>query len=140
MSTNYYCKYIPSNEDYDNLKKAVEEKNLELIKEFTHKFTFRYHIGKYTDGWAFAFQAPNRYYAEDDSAVPWQDNLESLKEFLNRQDVQIFNEWNEPITYIGFWNKIKDHIYVDEHHKGETKYNENNIVKDRVRWTYCWFQ
>lgn len=87
---------------------------------------------------------------EEETKVPWSDNLESIKEFLSKDYIQIIDEYGEKFTFDQFWNnEIKDWIYIDKNHMCHDDYtkkypNEFHLdsrekIKDKTRWIYCWF-
>lgn len=171
MGTNFFCHKKPTQEYYDNLDKEyikleeiLKSRDIDAIEEQINKLKKvskipEWHIGKRSYGWAFLFQAKEYItegycYSDDElyeSQVPWKDNIESLKKFISREDIQITNEYDEHFTFDQFWNEeIKDWLYVDDEHLShetyhkkhpEEMYYHNNYekVKDNIRWCYCWF-
>ena len=158
IGTNFYAKHIPTQEEYDAMQKALINKQLDKLQELITKATIQYHIGKRSYGWAFNFQAkeePRQYWNNEEAQVPWEDNLDSLKEYLNRSDVQIIDEYGKEFTPEQFWNEeigeslrvhsTKDRnydsieTYYCRHPEERTYYAQREKVKDGIRWTYCWF-
>ena len=73
----------------------------------------RYHIGKQSGGWQFLF-APHirqRGYNPGQIVSPWEDTLESITEYLSRDDVKIEDEYGDSYTCKQFFNKIS--VYND---------------------------
>ena len=91
----------------------------------------------------------------EEAQVPWEDNLASLKKYLNRSDVQIVDEYGKEFTPEQFWNEevgeslrvhsteeqVYDSLetYYYRHPEKRTYFDTKEKVKNGVRWTYCWF-
>lgn len=159
MGTNFYAKHIPSQEEYDAMQEALTNRQLKELQELISKATIKYHIGKRSYGWAFGFQAkeePRYNWTDEEAQVPWDDNLKSLKEYLNRPDIQIVDEYGDEFTPEQFWNEevgesLKVHSTPERNydsyesyckkHPEEFRYikDSKEKVKDDIRWIYCWF-
>lgn len=151
MGTNFYARRIPTEEEWNAIQKAAEERQLEKVKELAAKANRRYHIGKRSAGWAFLFQAREECSFEDESNVPWEDSLDSLKEYLSRPDVEIEDEYGDKYTFAAFWDEIAPWLEVkDGYWSLETYYRDNpdkrpfyndgsEKVKDGHRWCSVWF-
>lgn len=93
MGTNFYARIIPKKEDIKRVHRIIDgyltgntfEIDDDILKDAVQKI----HLGKRSSGWQFLWQANPKYY---------QDNLESIKEFLSQDDVIIYNEYEERFT------------------------------------------
>lgn len=109
MGTNFYCKHIPTEEEYKKMQEALTNKQLDKLEELLHDAKKEYHIGKRSCGWQFLF-APHIKIREGFSnsgqvVSPWENKLESIKEYLSRPDVIIYDEYGTEFTPEQFWNK-----------------------------------
>lgn len=152
MGTNFYCKHIPTGAEYAEMQKALAEKQLDRLQELLNKARVKHHIGKRSAGLAFLFQgkmAPADL--REQEQIPWDDNLDSLKEYLNKPDIQIEDEYGNQYTPEKFWKEIESCIYVKkgywsdetyhQEHPQEYFYKVGNYekVKDNIRWSYLNF-
>ena len=118
MGTNYYCKHIPTEEEYKKMQETLTNKQLDKLEELLHDAKKEYHIGKRSCGWQFLF-APHikirEGFANSGQVVsPWENTLESIKEYLSRPDVIIYDEYGTEFTPEQFWNKEIGHsLYND---------------------------
>lgn len=121
MSTNYYARIIPSIESKTKLQKAIESNDFETIEELTVKLYSRLHLdnnelvggsvhlGKRSGGWKFLWN-PNVYiirdiYKDEDRGeyrlgkyvgkFLYKLSKEGIKEFIQRDDVEIYDEYGE---------------------------------------------
>ena len=121
MGTNYYAHIIPSIENKSKLQEAIEKNDFNTITELTTKLYARLgiengefyggkvHLGKRSGGWKFLWN-PNVYvtreiYKDDDTGeyrlgkyvgkFLYELTRKGIKEFIDRDDVVIYNEYNE---------------------------------------------
>ena len=125
MGTNYYARIIPKEEDIKklhelidlNVFKAIREKTYELYERFEpynmdDKPSGYIHLGKRSGGWKFLWN-PNIYMIRNghteeiepghfrfvpDPDTPYYLYLltkNGIKSFIDREDIEIFNEYNE---------------------------------------------
>lgn len=119
MGTNFYARIIPSEESKTKLKKLIDNNDFNEIKKLTHEIYSRLyrdgdeilggevHLGKRSGGWKFLWN-PNVYvtrelYKEDNqyklgdyiAKYTYPLTKEGIKTFINRNDVEIYNEYNE---------------------------------------------
>ena len=100
MGTNFYARIIPKEEDIKRVHRIIDDyligNTLEIDDDILKDSVQKIHLGKRSSGWQFLWQANPKYY---------QDNLESIKEFLSRDDVIIYNEYEESFTLEEFLDK-----------------------------------
>ena len=100
MGTNFYARIIPKEEDIKRVNRIIDGyltgNTLEVDDDILKDAVQKIHLGKRSSGWQFLWQANLKYY---------QDNLESIKEFLSRDDVIIYNEYEERFTLEEFLDK-----------------------------------
>lgn len=133
MGTNFYAFHIPSEQEYESMQEALTNKQLDKLRELLDNAQKSYHIGKRSCGWQFIF-APHIYQRDDwhkgEIVSPWEDTLDSLKEYLSRDDVRIENEYGDVFTPDQFWNEeIGDCLYRDEHHVNGDDYDKRDPSK-----------
>lgn len=117
MGTNFYCKQIPTEEQYKEMQEALTNRQLEKLRKLIDHAQKEYHIGKRSGGWQFLF-APHiklrsGFPNSGDIVSPWENTLESIKEFLARPDVEIYDEYGDRFTPEGFWKEINYCLYND---------------------------
>lgn len=159
MGTNFYCKHIITQIEHNELEEKLAKRQYEEVKKLINAYEQPYHIGKRSCGWQFFFQANDyteqhgEYHVVDKEAlVPWDANEQSIKTYLSRNDVRIYDEYGNEYTFDEFWNnEIKDCLYRDEthinildyfeKHKDRKKYGDhmNEFENDGLRWTTNWF-
>lgn len=121
MSTNYYARIVPSKSRKAELIKAIETNNFDevekLFQDLYGKVYFngkelRYgivHLGQRTAGWKFLWN-PNLYKKVEYNPKPstpvmvYELNKKSIKEFIDRNDVKIIDEYNKVWNKEEFWN------------------------------------
>lgn len=121
MSTNFYARIIPSQSRKKELIKAIEtdkfDKVEELYQDLYGKTYFDgnelhyglVHLGQRSAGWKFLWN-PNLYKKVEYSPNPstpimiYELNNKSIKEFIDRNDVIIIDEYNNVLDKEAFWN------------------------------------
>ena len=88
MSTNYYLKRIPTEDEIAQCHKLLDERKIECcdicdeeygtpyLQDVLGKMTEQIFIGKFSDGWRFLFRSHTDLYAK---------NIQSCLEYLQRQ-------------------------------------------------------
>lgn len=117
MGTNYYARIIPKEKDKQELKKAIDNNDYYTItklynelynelNEYNHKGG-EIHLGKASYGWKFLWNSNihsycDVYYDEDNKFIPvykhWKPyelTKESIREFIMREDVEVYDEYGE---------------------------------------------
>jgi hypothetical protein len=125
MGTNYYARIIPKEEDIKKLHELINLNDFKAIREKTYELYERFepysadaeptgyiHLGKRSGGWKFLWN-PNLYtirnghYSEiepnhfiyvidpDTAYYLYPLTKEGIKSFIDREDIEIFNEYNE---------------------------------------------
>ena len=133
MSTNYYAHIIPSKERKKELHDAIEANNFSLINklkdEMYNPIRVEYgkdciiggvvHLGKRSSGWKFLWN-PNvfvirnghlednngtrRYVPDPDTSLyTYPLTKKGLKSFIDREDVLIYDEYDELQNKEDFW-------------------------------------
>lgn len=145
MGTNFYAKHIPTEQEYKEMQYALKKHQFERLQNLLEASRKEYHIGKRSCGWQFLFQAQGN----DTGDVPWDNNLESIKAFLSRSDIEIVDEYGKGFTWEEFFEEIKDSLYFDENHidleayakkTGSVYYSVQEFKsKDGLRFYTAWF-
>lgn len=153
MGTNFFAKHVPTEAEYAEMQQALTDKQLDRLRELLDKSQIKYHIGKRSAGWAFLFQGKcSPAELHDQKQVPWDDNLDSLKQYLNESDIQIEDEYGTQYTPDEFWKEIEPCLYVKKGYWCEESYYRENPqkcfmcpgkyekVKNNTRWSYLNFR
>lgn len=155
MGTNYYARIIPSHERKEKLKSLIDSDDFGKIKEEVSLMYGRVgeydkdggeiHLGKHSGGWKFLWNA-NQYRVDeghyDKNRGEWisnyvihnyyEPNKKSITEFLNRDDVRIFNEYGEEFTFDEFVNATacfeENPVWGD----GKPCYDAESYVRDKM--------
>ena len=111
MGTNFYARVIPSELSIKNTLKSIKKYlkgELPFLDEETLDIPKRIHLGKRSAGWQFLWQENQEYY---------QNNLKSIKEFLSKDNVIIYNEYGEVFTVDELFNsELNEVLYNDKNH------------------------
>ena len=137
MGTNFYARIIPKEEDITYIIDKVNKylKGLDLTLESIESTIDLkpIHLGKRSSGWQFLWENQPDYF---------KDNLESIKEFLSRKDVIIYDEYCNKYSYEEFFEEIKPWLYNDENHyinieqyKEKCKYAQTVYSHYNNEWT-----
>ena len=109
MGTNFYLKHIPTEKEHQEMQELLMKKQYDDLKKLNESSTVSYHIGKRSCGWQFLF-APH----EDThgNKNPWNNTLQSLKEWLSNPEYVIEDEYGEQFTPEQFWDEeIGPYLY-----------------------------
>lgn len=100
MSTNFYRKYIPREEDYKEMHVLVDKKDLDQLGKLLKKFEDRVHICKCSAGWEILFDHNwGKYY---------DPNRKDLEDFLSEPWTVIVDEYDKVYTPTEFWEMIDE--------------------------------
>lgn len=156
MGTNYYAKIIPSKERKKELHDAIEANDFPLITKLTdemynpirveyrkgHIIGGAVHLGKRSSGWKFLWN-PNvfvirkghlegnngiRKYVPDPSTLLYTYPLtkKGLKSFIDREDVLIYDEYDELQDKEEFWKMTLEWGYE----KDDIGWDADSYYKD----------
>ena len=156
MSTNYYARIIPSKERKKELHDAIEANDFHLINKLTdemynpirveygksHIIGGAIHLGKRSSGWKFLWN-PNVFvikngHLEDNNGtrryVPDPDTplytypltKKGIKEFIDREDVLIYDEYDELQDKEEFWKMALEWGYE----KDDIGWDADSYYKD----------
>lgn len=144
MGTNFYARVIPKRKDINDTLKVIRNYligiYLKIDTDPIYDMSEVIHLGKRSAGWQFLWQKNNKYY---------QDNLESIKKFLSRKDVIIYNEYGTKFTVDELFDEeLKGCLYNDKGHINLRQYycrypneykgqslSDEYITKDGLRFT-----
>lgn len=133
MGTNFYARIIPKEEDIKRVQQAVGRylsgHTLSIDEDIITDNIEKIHLGKRSCGWQFLWQDNPKYY---------QANLESIKKFLGREDVIIYDEYGDRYSVeelfeneIGYCLHNDNDKYLNGRQYAE-KYNED--FRDFGEW------
>ena len=150
MGTNYYLRKIPSKERKKELYDAIGANDYSLIDKLkvemynsiqlddnNNIIGGEIHLGKRSGGWKFLWN-PNifmirsghmedyngrRIYVPDPSIPKYTYPLtkKGIKEFIDREDVEIYDEYGEKQDKEEFWNMAINWTTWKDHETGEVK-------------------
>lgn len=114
IGTNYYATELPTEGQIAKMQTLLMKRQLQQVQKMLEEVP-RYHIGKQSGGWQFLF-APhikqrNGFSNSGQIVSPWEDTLESITNYLSREDVKIEDEYGKSYTCKQFFNKIS--VYND---------------------------
>lgn len=122
MGTNFYAYRMLSRAEKDGFKDLIEMGRLDdvvdRIEDMDHN---KIHIGKNSFGWKFLFNHNHRKY--------YELSRESIDGFLRRDDIALFNEYDEEVSVDGFW-KMVDACQHEMDDTENTKKNRNAVIDD----------
>ena len=140
MGTNFYARHIVTEAEYEEMQKALTEHQLEKLEELINDAKRQYHIGKRSGGWQFLFcphvKERSGFYNSGEIVSPWENTLASLKEYLSRPDVEIYDEYGRKFTPDEFWGEeVGESLYNDPEHyiNGEQYYQK---YPEEKRYTF----
>lgn len=98
MGTNFYAvKKIP-NSIKGKLCELIENDSYEEAKSLFEDNYEKIHIGKSSCGWKFIFNYNHFKY--------YDLNRKSINDFLNRNDITLYDEYGDIISVEEFWNLV----------------------------------
>ena len=112
MGMNYYAKISKKQKDIINNNSCISD----LAKYCVDKFTL--HIGKSSWGWKFMFQVQEVFVKGE---LVTLDTFAKWEKFINRDDIDVFNEDNELIDKQWLIKHIQDK-------QKETHPDENDLA------------
>ena len=147
MGTNYYAYKIPTKKERTKVKDIVgklQEKSLDELSDADNlhdivrtvndlsvelestveKLQPKIHLGKSSHGWQFLWQ----YHPKGGYELKgkyYEDNLESIKKFLKRKNIQIIDEYGEKFTFDEFFKKIGWKLYKTDELYDLTSYYDH---------------
>ncbi len=114
MSTNYYLKRIPTEDEIAQCHKLLDEREIEYCDVFDEEYgtpyltnlldtmTKQIHIGKFSDGWRFLFRSHTDLYAKN-----IQSCLDYLQSQLNTGLWRVMDEYGETIPIAELEKRIR---------------------------------
>lgn len=109
MGMNYYARISKKQKDIINSNSCISD----LAKYCVNKFNL--HIGKSSWGWRFMFQV-QEIFVKGESVV--LDTFAKWKKFVNRDDIDVFNEDNEIVDkkwFINFIQEKQNEVHPNEY-------------------------
>lgn len=119
MGTNFYYKIPLKQRQVKELRESITaDMDLTIFHELYENMTKGHivHLGKRSAGWQFLWDYNDGEY--------YKANLQSIREFLEKGEGYIENEYYERFTVNGFFEDIKDWLYKDEDHCDMISYHE----------------
>ena len=145
MGTNFYKikpkkvkqeKIKEIKESFDNILKTLENGNNirsytinDLLDKLQEQKVEKIHLGKRSGGWQFLWNHNNKQY--------YQDNLESIKEFLNDGDGWIEDEYGEIFTPEQFLNDEIGYCLYNDPEKYINGYQYDKQENHHYSWQTC---
>jgi len=146
MSTNYFARIIPPKKIKEELKSYIDNDNFieiekmmkdnyggELYIDYNGKHHGNWiHIGKHSNGWKFLWN-PNIWYFIDKCECLYKSlTVDAIKEFIFRNDVIIYDEYNKVLDKNEFWNdamkwSYDGYDYVSYFNENTEQYDDNSV-------------
>lgn len=115
IGTNFYATLIPTEKQIEELQTLLIKRQINALKDMLDQTTKTYHIGKRSGGWQFLFcphiKSRQGFWDTNHVVSPWEDTLDSIKEFLSRENVIIEDEYGKKYTSDQFWEEINQCLY-----------------------------
>lgn len=151
MSTNYYLKRIPTEDEIAQCHRLLDERKIEYCDVYDEEYgtpyltnlldtmTKQIHIGKFSDGWRFLFRSHTDLYAKN-----IQSCLDYLQSQLNTGLWRVMDEYGETIPIAELEKRIRkslDGITLREYyqkHPEERQWGsygpQQELSSDGSRW------
>lgn len=143
MSTNYYARIIPSKSKKDHLIDLINNSNdynniIDYFSDIYNDYSVDLngnksggivHLGKKSGGWKFLWN-PNIYFKRENGLdIPvylYELNRKSIEEFINRDDIELYDEYNELVDKDEFFKTA----YNETDNSGKPLYDYNTYIND----------
>lgn len=126
MGVNIYLVPQPSNEDWEIIKEAANNKDWNAIQNVTKELDDPIHIGKASVGWQFLFASNDSYYEDT------RDSIESfIRKAVKHGTYCLEDEYGQSMTPDEFWTE-----YVDNRKdlKSSGDYINDNLCFTKVSY------
>lgn len=127
MGTNFYKRYIPTEDDVQKINELTSKKMFEVLQEYVYQMNEQIHIGKRSGGWQFCFNHHKAKYFDP-------SNKENLIQWLQEPGYEIVDEYGDKLSFDEFWNMVTgwnadpNNNWDDEaYYKWENKENGLNL-------------
>lgn len=135
MGTNFYATEVPTVGKLIEMEQAIANKQLKLLSYLVGNIK-SYHIGKRSSGWQFLFsphiKSRQGFWDSGRIVSPWEDTLESIKEYLSRENVSIEDEYGRKYTSEEFWKEINPCLYNDPEHINSNQYYQKTKEQEFI--------
>lgn len=124
MSTNFYMRRIPTEEDKTTIRELADAQEYRMLSRFVDKLLDPIHLGKWSCGWKFIWNHNNGKYFNPCSK-------ESLFEFLRNPNYEIYDENGTTYTPDSFlqaveeWDNSPRNIHDDRSYEKWERENGN---------------
>lgn len=99
MSTNFYAKRIPTQEEVNEIAWKVLERKFDEASDMLKVFQEEFHIGKRSAGWEFNFESHDGFFYDKNS----------IKDYLDRPgEIEIVDEYGMVYTFKEFWKEVEE--------------------------------
>ena len=124
MGMNYYARISKKQKDIINNNPQISE----LAKYCVEKFDL--HIGKSSWGWRFMFQVQEVFVKGE---LVTLDTFAKWKKFINREDIDVFNEDNELVDKKWFISYIQEKQCEAHPNENDNTYSHDFESSDGYR-------
>lgn len=124
MGMNYYARISKKQKDIINNNSQISD----LAKYCVNKFDL--HIGKSSWGWRFMFQVQEVFTKGESVTL---DTFAKWKKFINREDIEVFNEDNELVDKKWFISYIQEKQCEAHPNENDNTYSHDFESSDGYR-------
>ena len=133
MGTNVYARRKLSAEIKEAVKNAIDADQYSYAAYLVDENSDEIHIGKRSCGWQFLFEENKECY---------ENNRESINEFISRDDIILYNEYDDQLTPEIFWKDYVDcmndgYTYKSyyQNHGDYSDYSSHEFINDNLRFS-----
>lgn len=133
MSTNYYLRHIPTEEEREKAKNLIDQKRYEAAITCLEKIWERIHVGKSSDGRKFSFQIAEDGIDMEGKDLTRKNAYKVIQGYIDR-GYELEDEYEDKVSLSELVELIESKIHGKD---GSQDYRE--IVRDGVRWLSFWY-
>lgn len=137
MSTNYYLKRTPTEEERKKAKDLIDQQDYDAAIAYLCDLTEELHVGKSSYGWKFSFQIAENGLDMGDKDLTRKNVYEVISDYLKR-GYELIDEYEDKVSLSELIDLVESKVKEEEHYKPGHK-DDKEIVNDGVRWISCWY-
>lgn len=137
MSTNYYLKRTPTEEERKKAKDLIDQQDYDAAIACLSDMSEELHVGKSSYGWKFSFQIAEDGLDMGDKDLTRKNVYEVISDYLKR-GYELIDEYEDKVSLSELIDLVESKVKEEEHYESGHK-NDKEIVNDGVRWISCWY-